>query len=62
MPTIFFYGPELDAEKKRTLVKEFTRAASVATGINESAFVIYLQSTDHEHVAVGGHLLADRKK
>jgi 4-oxalocrotonate tautomerase family enzyme len=62
MPTIFFYGPELDGEKKRKMVKEFTRAASEATGITEAAFVIYLHSTDHEHVAVGGQLLADRKK
>ncbi|MBS4021589.1 MAG: tautomerase family protein [Dethiobacter sp.] len=62
MPTIFFYGPELEREKKRELVKSFTKTASELTGIDESAFVVYLRTTDHEHVGVGGTLLADRKK
>jgi 4-oxalocrotonate tautomerase len=62
MPTIFFYGPELDKEKKKELVKSFTKTASELTGIPETAFVVYLQSVSHEDVSVGGILLADRQK
>lgn len=60
MPTIFFYGPELDKEKKRELVASFTKKASELTGLKESAFVVYLITAGHENVGVGGQLLADR--
>lgn len=62
MPTIFFYGPELDPEKRRELVRSFTSKASELTGIDRSAFVVYLKTSDPEHVGVGGELLADRRK
>lgn len=62
MPTIFFYGPKLDPDKKREMVKSFTQSASQATGIPESAFVVYLQDVDHDDVSVGGVLLSDKKK
>jgi len=62
MPTIFFYGPELSSDKKRDLIKSFTDKASELTGINASAFVVYLQETDADEVGVGGKLLADRFK
>ena len=62
MPTIFFYGPELDKEKRRNLVSSFTKKASELTGIHESAFVVYLTDTDPGHVGVGGVLLEDRNK
>ncbi|HOB87006.1 MAG TPA: tautomerase family protein [Bacillota bacterium] len=62
MPTIFFYGPELDPDKKRTLISEFTAAASKATGLSPSAFVVYLRTSTPEDVGVGGELLADRQK
>ena len=62
MPTIFFYGPELDKDKRRELVGSFTKKASELTGIDESAFVVYLRNTDHGHVGVGGKLLEDRSK
>lgn len=61
MPTIFFYGPELEKEKKRVLIRDFTRAASEATGIDKSAFVVYLRDASPEVVGVGGELLADKK-
>ncbi|MEW5919709.1 MAG: 4-oxalocrotonate tautomerase DmpI [Bacillota bacterium] len=61
MPTIFFYGPELDLEKRRELVQSFTKKASELTGIPEQAFVVYLRPSDQEHVGVGGMLLSDRK-
>ena len=60
MPTIFFYGPRLDKEKKKELVRSFTEKAAQLTGIPTSAFVVYLQETNHENVGVGGALLVDR--
>ncbi|MDW7730213.1 MAG: 4-oxalocrotonate tautomerase DmpI [Bacillota bacterium] len=62
MPTIFFYGPELETDKKRDLIRSFTEAASAATGIDKSAFVVYLRESSPEQVGVGGELLADRRK
>ncbi len=62
MPTIFFYGPEMEKDKKRELVKSFTQKASELTGIAESAFVVYLKSSSPEDVGVGGTLLEDRQK
>lgn len=61
MPTIFFYGPELEKEKKKELIWEFTEAASKATGIDRSAFVVYLRSSKPDQVGVGGELLSERK-
>ena len=61
MPTIFFHGPELPLDKRRELIDAFTQAASQATDIPPSAFVVYLEPSDDEHVGVGGKLLLDRK-
>ncbi len=60
MPTIFFYGPELDVEKKREIIKSFTETASRLTGIDKSAFVVYLRPGSMDMVGVGGELLSDR--
>ncbi len=60
MPTIFFYGPELDDEKKKELIKSFTDSASRLTGIDKSAFVVYLRPSSPDNVGVGGELLKDR--
>lgn len=62
MPTIFFYGPELNKEQKRELISSFTDAASKVTGINKKAFVVYLRPTDREDVGLGGELMADKKE
>ena len=62
MPTIFFYGPELDKDKKRELIDSFTKKASELTDIPESAFVVYLQSSTPDQVGVGGKLLEDKHK
>lgn len=62
MPTIFFYGPKLDKEKNREMIKAFTDTASRLTGLNKSAFVVYLRESGHENVGVGGELLEDRLK
>ncbi len=61
MPTIFFYGPELEKDKKRELIKSFTKKASELTGINESAFVVYLRKSEPGNVGVGGVLLEDKR-
>ncbi len=62
MPTIFFYGPELETDKKKELIKDFTEAASKATGIDQSAFVVYFRSSKPDEVGVGGKLLSERNK
>jgi len=62
MPTIFFYGPRLEKEKKKELIRSFTEAAAAATGINPAAFVVYLQEVEAGQVGVGGELLEERQK
>jgi len=62
VPTIFFYGPKLEKEKKKDRIKSFTETASRLTGIDKSAFVVYLRESSPENVGVGGELLEDRKK
>ena len=62
MPTIFFYGPKLEKEKKKELIRSFTESASRATGIDKSAFVVYLRESAPDNVGVGGELLEDRRK
>lgn len=59
MPTIFFYGPKLEKEKRREMIKSFTETASRLTGIEKSAFVVYLRESGPEDVGVGGELLED---
>ena len=62
MPKIFFYGPKLDKEKRREMIKSFTETASGLTGIEKSAFVVYLRESTPDNVGVGGELLQDRLK
>jgi 4-oxalocrotonate tautomerase len=62
MPTIFFYGPKLDKDKSREMIKSFTETASRLTNIEERAFVVYLRDARHDNVGVGGELLEDRLK
>jgi 4-oxalocrotonate tautomerase len=60
MPTIFFYGPKLDKEKSRDIIKSFSETASRVTGIDKRSIVVYLRETSHENVGVGGELVVDR--
>ena len=62
MPTIFFYGPKMEKEKKKEMIRSFTETASNLTGIDKSAFVVYLQESNPENVGVGGILLEERRK
>jgi phenylpyruvate tautomerase PptA (4-oxalocrotonate tautomerase family) len=59
--TIFFYGPELEKDKRKELISSFTKKANELTGIDEAAFVVYLRNTDPGYVGVGGILLEDKK-
>jgi 4-oxalocrotonate tautomerase len=61
MPVIHFYGPQMEKERKEELVRDFTDAASRATGIPKDRFVIYLHEMDSENIGVGPILLANRK-
>lgn len=60
MPTIFFYGPELDHVKKKELIRNFTETASRLTGIDKSAVIVYLRACSPDNVGVGGELLRER--
>lgn len=60
MPAIFFYGPELEDEKKKELISSFTETASRLTGIDRSAFTVFLRASSPENVGVGGELLKER--
>jgi 4-oxalocrotonate tautomerase len=60
MPTIFFYGPDLDDGKKKKLIRDFTETASKFTGIDKSAFTVYLRASSPDNVGVGGELLRER--
>lgn len=60
MPTIFFYCPQLEREQRKKIIKSFTKTASEITGIEESAFVVYIRNVDPEYAGVGGELLEDR--
>lgn len=60
MPTIFFYGPQLDRDSKREMIETFTETASRLTGKPKAGIVVYLMPSTDEEVGVGGKLLADR--
>ena len=59
MPTIFFYGPKLEKENRKEMIKEFTDTASRLTGVPKKSFVVYLRESNPEYVGVGGELLED---
>ncbi len=61
MPNINIDGPPVDVDKKRTLVKEVTEAASKAYGIPEQAMVVIIRENPAENVSVGGCLLCDMR-
>ena len=62
MPVFFFYGPQLELEKKREFVKGITEKASEIIGIDKSHFSIHLRPSSRENVAVGGELLPDKEE
>jgi 4-oxalocrotonate tautomerase len=44
------------------MIRSFTETASRLTGVDKSAFVVYLMESSPENVGVGGELLEDRFK
>ena len=62
MPTIFFYGPKVDKEKRRELIRSFTETASKVTGRPKASIVVYLRESSPEFVGVGGELIEDKQK
>ena len=60
MPTIFFYGPELETDKKKELIGSFTETASRLAGIQKAALTMYLRPSSQDNVGVGGELLKER--
>jgi len=62
MPTIFFYGPKLEKEKRREMIKSFTETASKVSGKPKGSIVVYLREAEPEFIGVGGELLEDKQK
>lgn len=60
MPNIFFYGPKMEKEKRKELIKSFTDTTSRLTGVNPQAVVVHMMEMDPAYVGVGGELLEER--
>ncbi|USH00604.1 tautomerase family protein [Thermococcus argininiproducens] len=60
MPTIIVEGPPISVEKKRELVKRFTKVASEIYGIDHITVII--KENSPENVGINGELLLDFKK
>ncbi len=64
MPSAEIAGPKInDIDLKRQLVKEVTDSMMKAYKIpNPSSFIVTIIETSAENVAVGGELIADKRK
>lgn len=62
MPTITYDGPALSIENKRMAAQEITDTICKATKLQPSDIVVVFKENAPENVAVGGKLIADRKK
>lgn len=60
MPTITIEGPQIDVEKKRSLVKKVTDAAVEVYNIPE--IIVLIKENSPENVGIHGELLIDRRK
>lgn len=60
MPTITVEGPQLEVDKKRTLVKKLTQAAVEVYNIEH--IIVLIKENPPENVGLSGELLADRRK
>ena len=61
MPIIFFYGPELEKEKKIELIKSLTESASKVTKIGRDKFTVILRHLSKDNVGVGGELISEKE-
>jgi len=62
MPSIFFYGPELEVSKKKDLISSFTEATNKVTGIRKEAVTIHLITSPPDTVGIGGELISERQE
>lgn len=62
MPIIFFYGPKMEKEKRKELIKSFTEATSRLAGVDQRAVIVQLTETDPAYVGIGGELLEERQQ
>ena len=62
MPNVSLEGPAIrDVDKKRTLVREITDAATKAYGLPEETIVVVIKENSPENVSVAGKLIIDRE-
>lgn len=59
MPTIYFDGPELTIDQKRSLIHGMTQAASQATGLPMASFHVILDEHQYSNMGVGGELITE---
>lgn len=57
LTTIYFDGPKLTHNQKRSLIHGITQVASQASGIPMAAFDIILDEHESSNMGVGGELL-----
>ena len=57
MPLIIFEGGKMPADKKEELIRELTETSARVTGIDSSAFLIYIHENEYDNIGVGGELL-----
>ena len=63
MPVIQFNGPVLTKEKKAQVALKLTSAAhEILSEIPVEAFTVLIYENGPENVAVGGRLLAEKRK
>lgn len=62
MPIIFFYGPKMEKEKRKELIKSFTEATSRLAGVDQRSVIVQLAETDPAYVGIGGELLEERQQ
>jgi len=62
MPLITASGPALDVDRKRKLADGLTKVAADVYHLPAEAIIVVVQENPPENVAVGGVLIADRKR
>ncbi len=63
MPNITIEGPPIkELDKKRTLAREMTEAATKAYGLPTETIVVLIKENSPQNVGVGGKLIIDRRK
>lgn len=61
MPVITYEGCELDEEKKKQLIVQFTSMAAELTDFPRQAFTVVIREQPLENIGVGGETLTELK-